>query len=653
MKEPDKFLIIDDSELDRMKLSRLLRSAFKNIEIFGASTGEKGLEFFDGNTVDVVITDYNLPKIDGIDFVKELRELQNGQFVPVIVQTGEGSENIAVESILSGANDYLVKSKINASVIKKSVHSAIRNMELQKKVYDQQEQIKQSADFKSKFLASMSHEIRTPLNAILGMIEVLSETSLNSEQGKILKTIDRAGTNLLRVVNDILDISKIEAGQIELDRISFDVRELAENIVNLLRTNAEKKNIHLHLEVEGDVPQFLLIDPHRMNQILMNLIGNAIKFTDAGSVTLCLSVCMTKKEEKQVQFKVSDTGVGIPPDNLETIFGDFFQVKDQQVKHADGTGLGLGITKHLVSLMNGQIWAESVLGKGSQFFVQIPCLENEVIVVKKERSSQLKERRRVLFVDDEVGVREALISMIDDLQLEIYEASRGEDAIKIIEENDLDLVVTDIKMAGWSGFDLLSVARKRGFSVPFIFVSGFINEKNVVGLSDSEIFGFLEKPIGKIDLVTAIEKALMAKSSSKIESRDYEKSLKDTNLEILVVDDLEDNRDLICFFLKDFPISIDLAVNGKEAIQMVEKKEYDFILMDMQMPVVDGFSAAQAIRNWEKQNKKKAMPIIALSANAIQDEIDRSLQVGCSDYLTKPIKKAVLLRKIDEVVRAS
>lgn len=367
---------------------------------------------------------------------------------------------------------------------------------------------------KSEFLANMSHEIRTPMNAILGMADLLSETPLSLEQQKYVETFQRAGTNLLTLINDILDLSKVEAGSIKLENIPFDLSRLVADALDLVRSKADAKRVEVQSEIGPGVPFYLTGDPTRLRQIILNLLGNALKFTERGRVRLCVTADQQSAVTTALRFAVSDTGIGIPADKLDSVFENFSQADASTTRKYGGTGLGLSISKKLVELMNGTIWVESTVGVGSTFF----------------------------------------------------------------------------------------------------FTAQFGIAEQPVPTEPST-----EAPITKLILLPC---------------------------RILLADDSEDNRFLIASYLKDTPCRLEFAEDGWIAFQKLTTDRYDLVLMDVHMPVMDGYTAADKFRSWELSQNRLSIPLLALTADAFQEARDKSRAAGFTAHLTKPIRKTTLLQAI-------
>jgi len=529
------------------------------------------------------------------------------------------------------------------------------------KLYKQKVAAEQASRAKSEFLANMSHEIRTPLNGIIGMSELAMDTRLDDYQKNIFHTITTEANNLLNLINDILDYSKIEAGKIELETISFNLRALVEDIANSFAFSAEKKGLNFYCYLTPDAASHVIGDPGRIRQVLVNLIGNAIKFTKKGEVYLKVELVGTSKTHHHLKFMVIDTGVGIPADKLDAIFESFTQADGSTTREFGGTGLGTTISKSFVEMMGGEIGVESEPGKGSTFWFTL-ALEIDTTVGETDRVQVPQHvdlgKLRGLVVDDNPTNRFILDEYLRSFGCASVSVEGGDQALELLRGNDggpgFDFILTDFQMPRMSGFNFSRQVKSDATlrKIPIIMITSSCRMDDREQCREIGIEGYLTKPVRKEELKKAIETIFGGgKPEDEVVTTqsiaEQNKAGREHRL-ILLVEDYKTNQVVATRHLEKAGYTVFVAENGREAVEMFTDGSYHLVLMDIQMPVMNGFDAARAIREHERQNGLPETPIIALTANALKGDREKCLQAGMNDYLPKPLRSSELLAMVDK-----
>lgn len=671
-----KILIVDDREENLVTLEGILESP--ELEIIKAHSGNEALGLLLEHDIAMVLMDVQMPEMDGFETAELMQKNVRTSHIPIIFVTAISKQREHVfRGYKAGVVDYLYKpldleilrSKIQAyieffkqkhtlEITTKKLERTISELNKAKKIAEE------ATNAKSSFLASMSHEIRTPLNGIIGMADLaLMDNEVSEIQRERIQDIKHSGESLLDIINEILDISKIEADKLELESIEFSIREVLEKITRLLSVKIFQEKLEFICDVSPDLPDILVGDPIRLRQILINLVGNAIKFTEKGLVGIYVKLLEINNNTAKIEFTVKDTGIGIAEDKIDKLFQSYSQAESSTTRKHGGTGLGLTISKKLVEMMGSEISVESKLGEGSsfKFVLKLKIGDQD----KESLNLDIDDNRviNVMVVDDNEESRRIIDNLLKYWKINVKCLSNCTDAITELKEftakkEKFDYLFIDYFLPSMKGTDVAEAIKKeipKEYIPEIVYLTTpqYAHSKKAKEIDTKYT---LTKPVHQRELKSMLIKKLDQKYTlPDIKKKTGPKQSKGDDsgrkLSILVAEDQLINRKIVNQLLIKKGWDVTLVENGKEACEKTKENQYDLILMDVQMPEMDGFDATRIIRENEKE-KNTHTPIIAMTALAMKGDKEKCLSVGMDHYVTKPVNPNELYKAIEEFTLA-
>ena len=671
-----RVLIVDDEPDVRLLLTREIADHGYMVDSAGDVTW--ALEELKKKHFDIVFSDVRLPDRDGLELLSQIKERYPD--TEVVMMSGYSSMEAVGKALRLGAFDYLSKPLGDINIVTACIKRAIDKVRLQRSVtehiqkleekttqleteinerkrieqdlIDARANAEQLAEAKSQFLANMSHEIRTPMNGVIGMTALLLRTELSERQLRYVETIRRSGDGLLTIIDDILDFSKVEAGKIELQNINFNLTRTIEDVAELLAPEAHRKQLQLMSHIQSNVPKWVKGDPGRLRQILTNLAGNALKFTDQGEVVLECEVLEEASTFNSIKLSIRDTGIGIAEEHQTDLFNSFTQVDETNTRKYGGTGLGLAISKQLVELLGGEIGVTSGRGQGSTFWFTMPfrIASQESVAPPKLELDKLKSQG-ILFVDDNPTMLQILTEHADSWGMVPYIAHSGVEALEHLNElvdgkTKIQVALIDVFIPGMDGLELTRRIRELESHryTPIVMATAFPKRGDAERALKAGISAYLPKPLRENELRECLLEVLTENRVRDLpENLVTRHSMADQAtsqsglIKVLVAEDNIVNQEVTREMLIELGFDVLVVENGQEAVDAFKQGGFSAILMDCQMPVMTGQEATMAIRQIEHDASQSPTPILALTANVMPEDKRNALESGMDDFLIKPI----------------
>jgi len=648
--ERKKILAVDDNSAYLTICKKILKKFY---DVYTVLSAEQMFDLLKQIKPDLILLDVLMPVMNGYEAARKLKSIEEFREIPVIFLTGIHDVQNEIEGFNIGAADYIHK-PFNNSLLLQRIRTHLTLIDNQKHLETAMEEAKKAGNAKNEFLSRMSHEIRTPLNAVIGMLYIAKNTDDIEKIKNCIDKADAASSRLLSIINDILDMSKIEAHKLSILFSEFDFEKTLMNITNVINIRAEEKRQNFAVRLNSNVPISIISDELRLSQVITNLLSNAVKFTpEEGTVIVSVECTSENGDEAALKIEVEDTGIGISEEHKNRLFELFEQADADISDKYGGTGLGLAISKRIIDLMGGKISVESELGKGAKFTVTVNVKKGREKSWVDYGSNIKRSGRRILVIDGSKETRECFGHITDAIHMPCDAAENADEALKKIEaagDKPYNIFFID-RDAG--GVALASkIKRAAGDEAAIVLLTRTDWNDVEKDALNAGVRYFLPKPVFPSSLIDVIgsctgEGANVGRGSGAFEPSAREGGYNFKNHTVLAVEDIEINREILSAMLENTGIAIDYAENGRIAVSMYEANpdKYSLVLMDVHMPEMDGYEATRAIRALNTA-KAKFVPIVAMTANVFREDVDACLEAGMDDHIAKPIDPDILLEKI-------